>query len=133
MGDHLGSRHFSFFSGRNIRKICQILLISLNYENTQIDSIGQCGQISKREFPSILWYDYIVLEIAILEISNNINCTQVSNVIEIPLFCLSTLWLQKRLNNQEMTVIFVIWKIFLKGKVSLSDTIETYIHKWAEP
>ena len=35
MGDHLGSTHFVFFSGRNItqiRQICQILRISLNYE-----------------------------------------------------------------------------------------------------
>ena len=40
MGGHLGSIHFVFFfSGRNIRsirQICQILLISLNYKNTQM-------------------------------------------------------------------------------------------------
>ena len=37
MGDHLGSIHFVFFSGRNIRQICQILLISLNYAKTQLN------------------------------------------------------------------------------------------------
>ena len=42
MGDHLGSIHFVFFSGRNIRQIrqiCQILLISLNYEKTQLNIV----------------------------------------------------------------------------------------------
>ena len=34
MGDHLGSIHFVFFSGRNTRQICQILPISL--KNTQM-------------------------------------------------------------------------------------------------
>ena len=32
MGDHLGSIDFVFFSGRNIRQIRQMLLISLNYK-----------------------------------------------------------------------------------------------------
>ena len=39
MGDHLGSIHFVFFSGRNIRQIrqnCEILLISLNFEINSI-------------------------------------------------------------------------------------------------
>ena len=38
MADHLGSIHFEFFSGSNIRQIrqiCQIVLISLNYGKTQ--------------------------------------------------------------------------------------------------
>ena len=43
MGDHLGSIHFlSFFSGRNIRQIrqiCQILLISVNYEKLKCKHI----------------------------------------------------------------------------------------------
>ena len=41
MADHLGSIHFVFFSGRNIRQIrqiCQILLISLNYEKSQLSN-----------------------------------------------------------------------------------------------
>ena len=53
MGDHLGSIHFEFFQWqkcRQIRQICQILLISLNYEKTQIFIIlkafpPQCHQI----------------------------------------------------------------------------------------
>ena len=36
MGDHLGSIHSVYFSGRNIRQICQILLISLNCEKIQL-------------------------------------------------------------------------------------------------
>ena len=36
MGDHLGPIHFVFFRGRNIRQICQILLISWNIGKTQI-------------------------------------------------------------------------------------------------
>ena len=36
MGDHLGSIHFVFFQWQKIRQICQILLISLNYEKAQL-------------------------------------------------------------------------------------------------
>ena len=43
MGDHLGSKHFVFFSVAEILgKLAKILLISLNYDKTQLTSPYQC-------------------------------------------------------------------------------------------
>ena len=55
MGDHLGSIDFVFFSltriGRNImqiRQICQILLINLNFRKTQMSGVQMFVQFAQR-------------------------------------------------------------------------------------
>ena len=51
MDDHLGSIHFVFFSGRNIRQICPVLVISLNFGKTQVAQLSQFRLITEVKQP----------------------------------------------------------------------------------